>query len=235
MSLSGILASVPKHQVTLPLSGKKVEFRPFVVKEEKVLLMAAETKNEKTINSAVRDVVLACTNNTVDVMKLPTVDMEYLFLQLRSYSVGETVKPQFKCKKCSMPTEIEINLKDLKPLTTKNHSKTIRLVGDISIEMKYPTLADVSDMNEDSDIEKTMSVLAKCINKVYHGETVYSTSEMKEQEVVDFLNEMTQDQFKKLLNFIETMPKFETNISFKCRHCEEQNDSVVKGMANFFS
>lgn len=235
MSLSGILASVPKHQVTLPLSEKKVEFRPFIVKEEKILLMAAETKDEKTMNNAVRDVILACTNNTVDVTKLPTVDMEYLFLQLRSHSVSETVKPQLKCEKCSLANEVEINLKEIKPHKDKNHSKTIRLVGDITIEMKYPTLEDILFPDEMSDVEKTMNILAKCINKVYHGETVYSASELSHKEMMDFLNEMTQEQFKKVISFLENMPKLETKITFKCRHCGEQNESVVRGLANFFS
>ena len=100
MSLSGILASVPKHQTTLPLSGKRVEYRPFIVKEEKILLMAAETRNEKSIYSAIREVVLSCTGGKVDVTKIPILDMEYLFLQLRSQSVGETTKPLIKCEKC---------------------------------------------------------------------------------------------------------------------------------------
>ena len=93
MSLAGIIASTPKHQTTLPVSGKKIEYRPFIVKEEKILLMAAESKDEKTINAAIREVISACTNGAVDVFKLPLVDMEYLFLQLRSQSVGETAKP----------------------------------------------------------------------------------------------------------------------------------------------
>jgi hypothetical protein len=236
MTLSGILAATPKHQVTLPLSGKKVEFRPFIVKEEKILLMASETKDEQTINTAVREVILACTNNTVDVMKLPTLDMEYLFLQLRSYSVGETVKPQVKCSKCTLGNDIEINLKDIKPISNKKHSKTIRLVGDVIVEMKYPTYEDVSSLQEEqSDIEKSITIMAKCINKIHHGEKVYSANELTTEELVDFLNEMTQEQFKKIINFLEEIPRLETPISFKCKHCGEQNDTVIGGLVNFFS
>lgn len=235
MTLSGILSATPKHQVTLPLSGKKVEFRPFIVKEEKVLLMAAETKDEQTINTAVREVILACTNNTVDVMKLPTLDMEYLFLQLRSYSVGETVKPQFKCKKCTLGTDVEINLKDIKPISDKKHSKTIRLVGDITIEMRYPTFEDISNIGEMTEIDKSMTIMAKCINKVHHGDKVYSANELTTEELVDFLNEMTQEQFKKVMKFLEEIPRLEAPISFKCKHCGEQNDTVIGGLANFFS
>ena len=135
MSLAGIIASTPKHQTTLPVCGKKIEYRPFIVKEEKILLMAAESKDEKTINTAIREVVSACTGGGVDVFKLPLVDMEYLFLQLRSHSVGETAKPNVKCSKCELPTEVEINLKEIQPINDPNHKKIIPVVGDISVVM----------------------------------------------------------------------------------------------------
>ncbi len=214
MSLSSIIASMPKHQTVLPISGRKIEFRPFIVKEEKILLMASETKDEKTINSAVREVVLSCTSGEVDVFKLPIVDMEYLFLQLRTHSVGETVKPHIKCTKCEIPNEVEINIKEIVPETDPNHKKVIPIVGDISVQMKYPTLNDIGDIQSESDVEKTLSLLAKCIDKVYQGEKIYNTSEMPEKEVREFIDQLTQEQFKKLFSFLDTMPKLQKNIKF---------------------
>ena len=235
MSLSSIIASMPKHQTVLPISGRKIEFRPFIVKEEKILLMASETKDEKTINSAVREVILSCTSGEVDVFKLPIVDMEYLFLQLRTHSVGETVKPHIKCTKCEIPNEVEINIKEIVPETDPNHKKVIPLVGDISVLMRYPTLNDIGDVDSENDVEKTLSLLAKCIDKVYQGEKIYNTSEMPEKEVREFIDQLTQEQFKKLFSFLDTMPKLQKNIKFKCKSCATDNDVVLRGITSFFS
>lgn len=235
MTLSGILASVPKYQTTLPVSGRKIDYRPFVVKEEKVLLMAAESKDERTINSAVREVIFACTNNTVDALTLPITDMEYLFLQLRSSSIGETVKPNIKCNKCEMPTEIEISVKDIQPIFQKDHTKTIHLIGDISVQMKYPTMETVNSLDGDNDIDRTFNLLVSCIDKVIQGENIYNASELDPSEVRGFIDEMTQEQFKKVLNFLDTMPKLEHPVKFKCKHCGNENETVLKGITSFFS
>lgn len=234
MSLSGIIASVPKHQVTLPISGKKVEYRPFVVREEKVLLMAAETKDERSIHSAIREVVLACTGGKVDVTKIPLLDMEYLFLQLRSHSVGETSKPSVKCDKCGVPNECEVVLKDIVPQVSPEHRKVIPIISDISVVMKYPTIEDVRSVEDGTDVEKTFSLLVRCIDKVVQGETTYNASEMDESEVRDFVEQMTQDQFRKLFGFLETMPKMEKKVEFTCKGCKQQNDQVLRGIASFF-
>ena len=235
MSLSGILASVPKHKTVLPVTGKKVEYRPFVVKEEKILMMAAESKDEATMTNAVREVISACTNGEIDVMKLPTIDMEYLFLQLRSHSVGETVKPNILCSKCQLPTEVDINLKDIKPTKSPDHNKTIRLVSDISVQMKYPTMEDVENLEGENDMERTINLLCCCIEKVYQGDTVYNASEMSTSEVRTFVDEMTQDQFKKVFSFLETMPKLEHQVKFTCKNCKHENETVLKGISSFFS
>jgi hypothetical protein len=235
MTLAGIIASVPKHQTVLPVSGRKIEYRPFIVKEEKILLMASESKDEKTINSAIREVVSACTNGAVDVFKLPLVDMEYLFLQLRSHSVGETVKPNIKCSKCELATEVEVNIREIQPTADPDHKKIIPIVGDISVVMRYPTVDDLKDIDNNSDIEKALTLLVKSIDKVYQGEKIYNATEMDPKEVRDFIEEMTQEQFKKLFSFVETMPKLEKKVQFKCKHCGFDNDNTLRGIVSFFS
>ena len=234
MSLSGIIASVPRHTTVLPLSGRKIEYRPFVVKEEKVLLMAAETKNEESIHSAIREVILACTGGKVDVTKIPLIDMEYLFLQLRTRSVGETTKPSVKCSKCEVPNECEVNLTEIVPHIPNEHKKVIPIISDISVVMKYPTIEDVRSVEDGTEVERTFSLLVKCIDKVVQGDTTYSASEMDESEVRDFVEQMTQDQFKKLFSFLETMPKMEKQVAFTCKACKEKNDQVIRGLSNFF-
>lgn len=234
MSLSGIIASVPRHATTLPLSGKKIEYRPFVVKEEKILLMAAETKNEESIHSAIREVILACTGGKVDVTKIPLIDMEYLFLQLRTHSVGETSKPSIKCAKCDTPNECEVNLKEIAPQISPEHKKVIPIISDISVVMKYPTMNDVRSVEGETEIEKTFSLLVKCIDKVVQGDTIHNASEMDESEVRDFIEQMTQDQFRRLFSFLETMPKMEKQVVFDCKACKERNEQVIRGISNFF-
>jgi hypothetical protein len=235
MPLSGILASVPKYQTILPVSGRKVDYRPFIVKEEKVLLMAAESKDEKTINSAIREVILACTNNTVDPLNIPITDMEYLFLQLRSNSVGESVKPNIKCSKCEMPTEVQIPINDIKPKMNPNHKKVIHLIKDISLQMKYPTMESIQSIGGENDLEKTFNLLVFCIEKVINGEEIINTSELDPGEVRTFIEEMTQDQFKKVLQFLDTMPKLEYEVNFKCKHCGTDNNTMMRGITSFFS
>lgn len=235
MSLSALISTLPKFQITLPISGTKVEYRPFIVKEEKILLMAAETKDERTMISAVKDVVLSCTSGKVNIMDLPTSDMEYLFLQLRSSSVGETVTPMIKCEGCKTPNEVSINLKEIKPTFHENHEKKIHLAQDIYILMKHPTISDLEKIgNEGSDVDRALRMIVKCIDKVINGDTVYNTSEMDMNEVKEFVENLTQSQFNKLIQFVETMPSMQTRVKFDCRKCNQTNDLVLKGMANFF-
>jgi len=234
MSLSNAIASLPKHEAILPASGMRVEYRPFIVKEEKILLMAAETRDEATINNAVRDVILACTGGKVDVNAVPLVDMEYLFLQLRSRSVGETTKPMVKCEKCEKGNEVTINLKEIQPTLNKDHQNLIQLVGNIKVQMRYPTLKSAASLPEnDNDIVKTFLLLGKCIEKVFVGDTVYVADEIGEKEVYDFIDQLTQEQFTKLASFFETMPKIEKNVSFKCS-CGHENNITMRGIASFF-
>lgn len=235
MSLSSLVSTLPKHQVVLPITGMRVEYRPFIVKEEKILLMAAESKDEKSINSAVKNVILSCTDGKVDISQLPTTDIEFLFLQLRTNSVGETSKPIVKCSECETTNEVEINLKDIQPTFHPNHSKRIHLISDIYVLMRYPTLVDMEYVDgKKTDVDRALGLIVKCIDKVINGETIYNTSEMQESEVKDFVESLTQTQFKKLLDFIETMPSMQSNVEFKCRKCSHDNNYTLKGLSSFF-
>jgi hypothetical protein len=235
MSLSSIITTLPKYQITLPVTGMKVEYRPFIVKEEKILLMAAETKDERSMISAVKDVVLSCTNGKVNISDLPTTDMEYLFLQLRSSSIGETVSPMVKCDECKTPNEVTINLKEIKPTSHPNHDKKIHLIQDIYVIMKHPTISDLEKIgNEGNEVDRALRMIVKCIDKVINGDTVYNTAEMDMNEVKDFVENLTQVQFNKLIAFVESMPSVETKVTFDCKKCGHHNSISLKGIANFF-
>lgn len=236
MSLSSLVSTLPKHQITLPITGTKVEYRPFIVKEEKILLMAAESKDDKTMNAAIKSVVEACTDGKVDIAKLPTTDVEYLFLQLRSNSIGETVKPMVKCEKCETPNEVTINLKEITPVMNPEHHKKIHLIGDIHVIMRHPTMHDMEKVeSKGTDIDRALFLIVKCIDKVINGETIYNASEMDTEEVKAFIENLTQNQFNKLLKFVETMPSMQASVKFSCKKCSHENDMVLKGMSSFFS
>lgn len=235
MSLSSLVSTLPKYQIILPVSGIKVEYRPFIVKEEKILLMAAETKDQKSMTNAMRSVIEACTDGKVDILKTPTTDIEYLFLQLRSNSIGETAKPLLKCEKCDNPNEVTINLKEIKPTINLDHQKKVHLLDDIYVMMRHPTINDMEQIgNYGDDLEKAMMMVVKSIDKVVSGETIYNAHEMDEDEVREFVENLTQTQFSKLLRFIETMPTLQKDIEFTCSKCGVSNKVTLKGISNFF-
>lgn len=234
MSLNSVIAALPTHQIVLPVSGMKVEYRPFVVKEEKILLMAAESKDERTMYNAVRAVVEACTGGKVNIMTLPTTDVEYLFLQLRSNSVGETATPLVRCEKCETPNSVEINLKSISPSNTQTEKK-IQITDNIHVFMRYPTISDAPEsMEGKSDIERALWIVAKCVDKVVSGETIYNTSELDISEVIGFVENLPQAHFQKLMRFVEAIPVLEKDIHFSCKKCQHENAVVLRGLANFF-
>lgn len=235
MSLSSLVSTLPKYQITLPLTKTKIEYRPFLVKEEKILLMAAETKNEKAMLSAVKEIVSECTFGKIDISKLPIVDMEYLFLQLRSDSVGETATPIIKCANCQVPNEVSINLKEIKPYIDESNDKKIHLIEKIYVFMKQPSMSDLDSIKGENDMERALYMIVKCIEKVVNGETIYNASEMDPEEVRDFIENLTQSQFNKLLKFVEKMPTMQKDVHFKCKKCGHENNMVLKGLSSFFS
>jgi hypothetical protein len=237
MSLSSLISTLPKSQVTLPISGIKVEYRPFIVKEEKVLLMAAESKDEKTMYNAIKNIVQACTDGKLDITKLPTADVEFMFLQLRSDSIGETVKPHIKCSECETPNQVEVKLKEIKPESQEQKDKKVHLVGDIYVIMKHPTLADIQkvDSKTDEQMERALYMIVKCIDKVISGETIFNTEEIDVEEVKTFVENLTQPQFAKLLEFVQGMPTMQKRVEFACKKCGHQNDIVLRVLASFFS
>lgn len=237
MSLTLATASLPQYETILPESQRRVEYRPFLIKEEKVLFMASETKNEDTIYKAIREVILACTGERVDIADLSIPDTEHLFLQLRASSVGETVKPNLICKKCSTPNEVEININEIKCEVPdgKPQEKQIELSKKMRVLMKYPSTKDMMFIPKDTqEIDKAFIVISKCIDRVYVGEDIYDAKEIGSAEILEFLNNLTQTQFMKLFNFIDKMPRMKKQIEYKCRKCGEENSLVLEGVSSFF-
>lgn len=237
MSLISAIASLPQYETVLPESGIRVEYRPFLVKEEKVLFMASETKNQQAIYKAIRDVILACTNEKIDIMDLSIPDTEHLFLQLRIHSVGDEVKPMIKCssEECQTPNEITVKLSEVKTTSDMKTPKEVELSKHVKVLMKYPSTIDAMSIPDDvSDVDKALTMVAKCIDKVYIKDEIFDTKESQLIEVIGFIETLTQVQFKKLFSFIEGMPKMRYPIHFKCKKCGKETNLSLEGMASFF-
>lgn len=235
--MSSLISSlaVQKYELSLPTTKRKVEYRSFLVKEEKILMLASESKNESDMFRAIKDVVAACTFGVIDVEKIPVVDLEYLFLKIRSRSVGETASPAIKCTKCNRSTETKIDLSKIEPTHNEDHRTKIVLNEHVILEMRYPMFNDIQRIEkETNELDKALTLLMSCIEKVHTKSETYSTKDLEVGEVEEFIANFSQDQLKKAMRFIETMPKLFTDIDFTCSHCKHQEKLRLEGIRDFF-
>jgi hypothetical protein len=228
--------AIAKFGLELPSTGKRITFRPFLVKEEKMLLMAAQSEDSLSMIDAVKDVIAACTED-VNVEKIPYFDLEYLFLNIRAKSVGEIVKLEYRHTggvnyqgiTCESVTPVEINLEQVKVDKNPKHSNKIQLDDKLGMEMRYPTINDVKKVSEGSD---EIEMLAKCILSVYDDDNVYEPDNL--QDSVDFIESLNNAQFSKIMEFINTMPKLRHTFTYKCRGCGQEDKVTLEGMSDFF-
>ena len=238
---------VPIHTVDLPLTKKNVRFRPFLVKEEKLLLMAMESQEEKTILESIKQVLNNCCLDDIDIGGLPTSDLEFLFLNLRARSIGEIVELQYKCnnkvsdeageeKTCNHVVKFDLNILEVKPEILPNHSAKIELTKDLGIMMKYPNIASIQkiETNEGSDIEKIMNIVTECIDFIYDADSIYYKKDISDEELDEFIGSLTRDQFSKVQEFFDTMPKIKKIVPFTCGKCGYKEDITIEGIQNFF-
>ena len=235
--MSSLISSlaIQKYELSLPTSKRKIEYRSFLVKEEKILMLASESKNEADMLRAIKDVVAACTFGTVDVEKIPVVDLEYLFLKIRSRSVGETASPAIKCAKCSRATETKIDLSKIEPVHNEDHKSKIALNEHVILEMRYPMFNDIQRIErEKNELDKALILLTVCIDKIHTKAETFNTKELEQSEIEEFVTNFSQEQLKKAMRFIETMPKLFTDIDFTCSHCKHQERLRLEGIRDFF-
>lgn len=227
----------PKFEITVPSTKEIHRFRPFLVKEEKVLLIALESNDQKQMLNAIADTVDACSNGSVRVNELTTYDIEYLFTQLRGKSVGETTKLQMICKECENTTEAVINLDDIK-MTGGTTSPLIEISPNISVELSYP--AYVNMMNDDTIMgddasAATFAMIRSCIKAVLTDDERIDMKDEDPKAVDEFIESMNSAQFQKIREFIDDMPAMKHNVEFTCDHCKHENKTVLEGMQAFFS
>ena len=225
--------------MTIPSTGEKVKYRPYLVKEEKVLLQAFESGDPKTCLEAMADTLGSCldSKSNVDVSSLATFDVEYMFLQVRSKSVGENSNIQIKCTECGEPNPITVNLEEIGIQVDKTDN-VISITDDISVEMRYPTYETLSQQELDgektNDMDTAMNLLAASISAVLTEEERIDCSEQKPSEIVDFLSSMTNTQMQKIGDFLENMPALKHDVEFHCTSCEHHNKLELKGLSDFF-
>lgn len=238
--------SQPLYELTLPSNGKKIRYRPFLSKEEKILLMALEGNDTKEINLAIKQILNNCLQTQdVDVDSLPTFDIEYFFLNLRSKSVGETVKIIFKgrenteCEECKKSKPVEIKLSDVSVVRDPKNSNTIQLTDDITIILKYPTLEFLSDHRIDNHSPGAAAAIfeavADSISKIYTKDgKEYDVKDYDRKDLLEFLEGLSIQQFAKIEEFFDSLPKLSYEVNLDCKVCGAKESHKIEGLQSFF-
>lgn len=229
---------LPTYELEIPSNGKKIKFRPFVVKEEKLLLLALDTNDEKEIEKAVRTLLKGCIQSRIKIEDLAIFDLEYIFLQIRSVSVGDIVEMNVTCNDDDT-TKVKYNLKldEIKVIKPEGHSNKIMLGDKLGVVMKYPSWNEFitgSIMGQVPTADGVSKIVAECIDQIFDEEDVYDSSTTTKKEFVEFMEGLTNEQFTKVQEFFETTPRLEHSFAVKNPNTGEMSEFTIRGLANFF-
>ncbi len=227
----------PKYSVRLPSTGKTIEYRPFLVKEEKILLIAQESDSSREMLSAMKDIVKACTFNKVDPNELTSYDLEFLFLKLRAKSVGETATIKVKCEKCETYVPVEVNLDEVE-IELAGDPVNIMLNDTVGITMRHVRVRDLASLTDEKKTAGDIfidSVIAS-IHSIFDSNGVYLTDETKKEELVNFVQSLNRSHMKEIEKFIADTPKVQLKVKFKCTDeaCGHENEVTLTGVRSFF-
>ena len=232
--------ATPTYELELPSTNQTIKYRPFLVKEEKLLVIALESEDTKQITNAIKTVIKNCIETKgIKVETLPTFDIEYLFLNIRAKSVGEEIEVNIICPDDNETNaSVKINVDDIKVQTNEEHSNKIKLDDNLMMEMKYPSLDQFIksnfDFSNDSALDQSFELVASCVDKIYNQEEVWVAADVTKKELMDFLDQMNSSQFKQIEKFFETMPKLSHTIKVKNPKTEVESDVVLEGLSSFF-
>lgn len=233
--------TTPIYELTLPISKKFIKFRPFLVKEQKILLMALESGESGAIESNIKHVLNNCLITDLDIDTLPIVDVEYFFLHLRARSVGEVIESKYKCenevdgKKCNNMMETSFNILEVNVESPKQLNDTIVLSDGVGIKLKYPNFDVVERLQEqESATDSAFELILDCIDYIYDDENVYHAYESTKEELMSFLESLTSEQFEKLQEFIDNLPKLKKDIQITCSKCGFKHNIRIEGLDSFF-
>ena len=233
--------ATPTYELELPSTGKPVKYRPFLVKEEKVLVIALESEDTKQITNAIKSVLRSCIlTKGIKVENLPTFDIEYLFLNIRGKSVGEELDVTLICPddgETEVP--VKINLEEIQVQRSEEHTNQIKLDDNLMMELRYPSLDQFIksnfDFKETNQMDQSFQLIASCIDKIYSEEEVWATADCTKKEMNDFLESMNSAQFKEIEKFFETMPKLKHTVTITNPKTEVESEVVLEGLASFFA
>ena len=234
--------ATPSYELELPSTGKTIQYRPFLVKEEKLLVIALESQDTKQITNAIKAVIRSCVlTKSVKVENLPTFDIEFLFLNIRGKSVGEDIDVKIICPDDEeTEVSVNVNLDDIKVQKSKGHSNQIKLDKDLMMELKYPSLNEFVKSNFDpndterSAMDQSFDLISTCIDKIYNEDEVWVAADCTKKEIKDFLESMNSSQFKQIETFFDTMPKLSHSIKVTNPKTKVESDVVLEGLASFF-
>ena len=229
---------LPTYDLEVPSTKKKIKFRPFLVKEEKVLLMALESENEENIRGAVQNLLKSCIQSRIKLENLATFDLEYIFLNIRAVSVGEIVEINVTCQDDNETTvRYNLNLTDVKVTFPKGHSNKIMLTKDTGVIMKYPSFnrfVDSQFANKEVTEDTVLEIIAESIDQIFQGEEVFDESTTTPKEFKEFVESLTNAQMEKLQKFFETSPKLEHKFKVRNPNTDVESDYTISGLAAFF-
>lgn len=229
--------SVPQYMVELPSTGEKISMRPYLVREEKVLLVALESKDAVQIQQAVRNLIMSCCD-IKDVGKLTSFDIEFLFLNLRAKSVGEKIKIGMKCEECETMNDIEINIDDIK-VSNLDVEKTFMLDQQkkIGMTLRYPTMDSLEniDLNKLDTVQGLMDLVVASVDTIFDDDNVYNADEEAKEDLVDFVESFGSEQFKMIQDFFTNVPAMSYEDTFCCTKCQHENTIGLKGLQSFFT
>jgi len=232
------LNDMPKYSVTIPSLNKEIRIRPFVVKEEKVLLIAMESQDPKQIASAILDTIVSCSDTPIETKRLTAYDVEYIFMQIRARSVGESADVRLKCQSCDEASQVKINIDDIK-INNKIPEPKIKLSDSITIMMKQPSYMQIANnekiLGEDVTLmDRLFSLVIECVDCVMTNDERISFKDVTVEEATEFLESMTSDQFTKIREFMEQQPTLKHDVKFACEHCGANNKVTLEGLQDFF-
>ena len=229
----------PIYNLVIPSTNKNVKFRPWLVKEEKALLIAQQSEESEVMTDTLKSVIESCVLDKIDLSELATFDMEYIFTQIRGKSVGENVDLILKCKHCDDPKariKITFDITKIDVVIPEGHTKKIHLFDNVGVVMKYPTIDSIRrlDILQSNNIDAIFNIVTTCIDYIYDSEEIFYASESTQEELNNFICGLTSEQFIKLEKFFDNMPQMKKELDYKCPICGADNHIILEGMTSFF-
>lgn len=229
----------PVYTTEIPSSKEKFKFRPFLVKEEKALMLAQQSEDVTVMIDTLKSIIESCAQSKIDVESLAVFDLEYIFCQIRAKSVGEIIDLVFFCDDCDdekAGSKLTIDVSKIKVKFPEEHNKKIPLFDDVGIVMKYPNLDTLNKLINMSDLssDDIVSIIIECIDYIYTTDEIFHAKEQTKIELINFIENLTTEQFAKIENFFDTMPRLEENVRYTCPLCNKEHDKLLTGISNFF-